>query len=108
MLGAVKVYSDTQNFKDFVSRMAKLSNEHEDDDDNTFKKVDCIDDQLPLMGGKDELVTDDNGLFQEVATLIYGEHFGGLDLKSIQKRSVQYYVSDSACQLAVLTQNVII
>ena len=105
MLGSVKVYNDTNDSKDFIQRMTKNTNEFEDDNE-LLNKVECIDDQLPTMGGKDELITGQNKLFQQLDTLIYGEHFGGLDFKATRKKSVHYYVSDSACQLAILTQNV--
>lgn len=126
LLGTVKVYDNTPESMNFMKKTLfedKNSKDadyimqlkHEENQDLT-----CLDDTI-LKEYEGDILNekDKNNLFKTVKELQYGENFGcksfnyfkfsislGLNFGQKDKSSVYYYISDSACQLGVITNKV--
>ena len=99
-LGSVKLYPNNEGTKNMVNYIKRKNRaNYEEEDDN----VDCIENNIANFEEKD---TDSHS--EPLKTLVFGECFGHLNYDTQQHQSAGYYISDSACQLAVITKKVIL
>lgn len=109
LLGSVRVLSNTINSKNFVKdRILKSSScSAKIPKLESHDGIECFDDQVSTMENRDENPFDKEETWVKAKTLIFGDHFGGLDFKTTSATAKRYYISDTPCQLAMLSQNVI-
>lgn len=100
----MKVFVDTEESRAYIHRLT--SKPPEDDEDNNSRSFECFDDEVPLREEREGVLAEQNKTMSNISTLVYGEYFGGLDFRSGLTKSAHYYISESACQLAIMTQNV--
>lgn len=93
------MYEESEQTQELIDKIT--NNQHGTEKGNLPGNIYCIDDKVNLIEDKGA----DAGA-QAVDTLMFGEFFGGLCFDENWRKSSYYFVSDSACQLAIITENV--